>query len=92
MPDANASVFPEPVADPAITSSPARIKGIDFSCISLGLSNFSSFIDLKTGSLMPRFLKLSIIIFRKSVMLFLINLVNLYIETIKSYKHNFIKV
>ena len=42
IPAANARVFPEPVEAAAITSFPSRISGIDFSCISVGSSNFCS--------------------------------------------------
>src|SRR5665648_835927 len=61
MPDANASVFPEPVEEPAMTSSPASISGIDCSCTAVGFLNFCAFIDFKIASLMPSFLKLSIV-------------------------------
>ncbi len=49
IPEANAKVFPEPVAEPPITSFPATTKGIVFIWISLGSVNPA---DL-TASKMP---------------------------------------
>ena len=76
MPEANASVFPEPVADPAMTSSPSRMRGIDFSCISVGFSNPCSFIAFKTGLLIPSFLKFSIVRFSVICLKKLLNCLN----------------
>ena len=50
------SVFPDPVAEPAITSFPEITKGIALVCISLGFSNLSSSITFNIASNMPNFL------------------------------------
>ena len=52
---AKARVLPLPVAEPPIRSFPFKTIGIDFSCISDGFSNPSSFITSNNPWLKPSF-------------------------------------
>ena len=62
IPAPKANVFPDPVAEPAMTSLPSMIRGIVFSWISEGFVNFLFEITFKTCSQRPISLNFSILL------------------------------